>query len=76
MEGKNIFPYRSCRMQTNPPLPREDTPNRRKKHKKMKTIETRTSSTTFVPAPHTEFPESSIPLSFEPEITSTRARDT
>ena len=76
MEGKNIFPYRSCRMQNKPPLPQEATPNQRQKHKKMKTIETRTSSTTFVPAPHTEFPKSSIPLSFEPEITSTRVGDT
>ena len=61
----------SCRMKNKPPLSLEGTPSFRQKHKKTQTIESVNSGTTSGPPLEFDQPESSLPLSTEPEITST-----
>lgn len=70
MEEQNPPPCHSHRMQNKPPLPPEATPNYHPNHNKMQAIELGTSGTTSGPPPNISKPESFVPLSSEPNITS------
>jgi len=72
MEEQNPSHRRSCRMKNKPPLPLEATHGHRQKHKKTQTTESGNSGTTLGHPPETNQPKSSLPLSTEPNITSTR----
>ena len=75
MEGQAPTLHHSRRMENKLPLPPEETCGHHQKHKKTQTTKLGTLRTTSGPPPEIDPLESSFPLSYEPEITSTLANE-
>lgn len=76
MEEQHSTICHSRRMKNNPPLPPEVTLGHHLNKKNMQTTKSSTSRATISgPPPEIDPPESSFPLSIEPEITSSFVGD-